>query len=235
VPTRAEPAKPSTRRIRAVFNRLRKTQPPFEPKPKRPVLDELVMTLLSQATSDVNSGRAFAGLKERFPTWQEVLAAPVGEVADAIRPGGIADVKSRRIKQLLEEVRDREGRLDLQRLNGLSDSDAFDFLCSFHGVGPKTAACVLVFSMGRPAFPIDTHVHRVTKRLGLIPANSSADAAHAVLEPAVPPELRYEFHVQLIRHGREVCKARHPRCGDCVLLDLCPAGPEFLTTGEAGV
>ena len=233
MPTRVQPTKPSTRRIRAIFNRLRETQPSFEPKPVRPVLDELVMTLLSQATSDVNSGRAFQGLKERFPEWSEVLAAPVGEVADAIRAGGIAEVKSCRIKQLLEEVREREGRLDLDRLHELPDDEAFGYLCSFHGVGPKTAACVLVFSMGRPAFPIDTHVHRVTKRLGLIPNEASADAAHSLLEPAVPPELRYEFHVQLIRHGREICKARHPRCPDCVLLDLCPAGEEFLATGEA--
>jgi endonuclease-3 len=232
---RAEPAtKPSTRRIRAVFNRLRKDQPPFEPKPRRPVLDELVMTLLSQHTSDINSGRAFARLKERLPTWQEVAAAPVSRVADAIRPGGIAEVKARRIKQVLEEVSEREGRLDLERLHSLDDAEAFDYLCSFHGVGPKTAACVLVFSMGRPAFPIDTHVHRVTKRLGLIPNGASADAAHTLLEPAVPPELRYEFHVQLIRHGRDVCRARHPRCGDCVLLDLCPAGPTFLASGAAG-
>ena len=191
------------------------------------------MTLLSQATSDINSGRAYAGLKAHLPTWQEVLDAPIGVVADSIRAGGIAEVKSRRIKALLEEVRDREGRLDLERLHSMSDAEAFDYLCSFHGVGAKTAACVLAFSMGRPAFPIDTHVHRVTKRLGLIPNDTSADAAHRLLEPAVPPELRYEFHIQLIRHGREICKARHPRCGECVLLDLCPAGAVFLGRGEA--
>ena len=192
------------------------------------------MTLLSQHTSDINSGRAFAQLKERLPTWEEVAAAPVSRVADAIRPGGIADVKARRIKRVLEEVSEREGRLDLERLHSLGDAEAFEYLCSFHGVGPKTAACVLVFSMDRAAFPIDTHVHRVTRRLGLISDSASADAAHSLLEPAVPPELRYEFHVQLIRHGREVCKARHPRCSGCVLLDLCPAGAVFLATGEAG-
>ena len=191
------------------------------------------MTLLSQHTSDINSGRAFAQLKQRMPTWDQVAASPVSEVADAIRPGGIAGVKARRIKQVLAEVSEREGRLDLERLHSLADAEAFAYLCSFHGVGPKTAACVLVFSMGRPAFPIDTHVHRVTRRLGLIPDSASADAAHRLLEPAVPPELRYEFHVQLIRHGREVCRARHPRCDDCVLLDLCPAGELFLATGEA--
>ena len=234
MPTRAEkPTKPSSRRIRAVFTRLQRTQPPFEPKPRRPVLDELVMTLLSQHTSDINSGRAFAQLKERMPDWQQVARAPVSDVAAAIRPGGIAEVKARRIKQVLSEVWEREGRLDLDRLDSLDDGEAFDYLCSFHGVGPKTAACVLVFSMGRPAFPIDTHVHRVTRRLGLIPDGTSADAAHSLLEPAVPPDLRYEFHVQLIRHGREVCKARHPRCSECVLLDLCPAGQAFLASGAA--
>jgi len=191
------------------------------------------MTLLSQHTSDINSGRAFAQLKQRLPTWEQVATAPVSDVADAIRPGGIAEVKARRIKQVLEEVSEREGRLDLTRLHSMTDDEAFDYLCSFHGVGPKTAACVLVFSMDRPAFPIDTHVHRITRRLGLIPDGASADAAHALLEPAVPAEIRYEFHVQLIRHGREICKARHPRCPDCVLFDLCPAGESFVATGEA--
>jgi endonuclease-3 len=191
------------------------------------------VTVLSQATSDVNSGRAFAGLKTRFGSWEEVLHAPVEEVADAIRSGGIAVVKAGRIQRILAEIERREGGLDLSRLEHLSDEDARDYLLSLPGVGPKTAACVLLFSMRRAAFPVDTHVHRVTTRLGLIGPKVTAAAAHDVLSPRVPPELRYEFHVQLVRHGREVCKPDTPRCSDCVLFDLCGAGPTLLAAGAA--
>jgi endonuclease III len=186
------------------------------------------MTILSQHTSDLNSSRAFASLKERFPTWEQVDRASVPDIAEAIRSGGLAETKSRTIKRVLSDVREREGSFDLSRLNSLSDAEVNDYLCSLTGVGPKTAACVLLFSMNRPAFPVDTHVHRVAKRLGLVPEKATAEQTHAVLAPRIPPELRYEFHVQLIQHGRTVCKARAPRCSECVLLDLCPAGPRLL-------
>lgn len=191
------------------------------------------MTVLSQHTSDVNTARAFAGLKERFPRWEDVAAAPKSDVAGAIRPGGLADQKAPRIQAILREVVRREGSLSLDRLRDLGDQEVEDYLCSLPGVGPKTAACVLVFSMGRAAFPIDTHVHRVTARLGWIPDNASADKAHALLKKTVPPELRYELHVQLITHGRTICKARMPRCSECVLLDLCDAGPRLLAAAVA--
>ena len=191
------------------------------------------MTVLSQHTSDVNTGRAFAGLKARFPKWDDVVRAPVTSVADAIRSGGLADQKAPRIQAILREIERREGGLTLARLAGLGDAEVEDYLCSLPGVGPKTAACVLVFSMGRTAFPIDTHVHRVTRRLGWIPGNASADKAHVLLKDAVPPELRYELHVQLISHGRSICKARTPLCSECALLDLCDAGPRLLAAGEA--
>ena len=210
-----------------------KQQGPFTPKQVLDPLDELVMTVLSQHTSDVNTARAFAGLKERLPEWEAVLRAPSKEVADAIRSGGLADQKAPRIQAILREVERREGGLTLARLEEMGDGEVEDYLCSLPGVGPKTAACVLVFSLGRPAFPIDTHVHRVTKRLGWIAPKASADAAHAVLKRGVPAEVRYELHVQLIQHGRTICKAQRPLCTECVLLDVCAEGPRLLTAGEA--
>ncbi|HYN36967.1 MAG TPA: endonuclease III [Actinomycetota bacterium] len=191
------------------------------------------MTVLSQHTSDINSTRAFAGLRKRFSSWEEILDAPVEEVADSIRSGGIAQVKAERIKRILNEVEEREGTLDLARLSSLSDMEVNEYLCSLPGVGPKTAACVLLFSMRRPAFPVDTHVHRVAKRLGLVPEKASAETTQRLLEPRIPPELRYEMHMQLIRHGREVCKPRMPLCTQCALLDLCEAGPKLLAEGAA--
>jgi endonuclease-3 len=198
-----------------------------------PVIDELVGTLLSQHTSDVNTARAFASLKSRFPIWEEVRDAPTEEVADAIRAGGLADQKAPRIKAILAEIEEREGTIDLSRLEGLPDQAVNDYLCSLPGVGPKTAACVLVFSMGRNAFPIDTHVHRVARRLGWIDDRMTAEDASRALAPRVPAELRYSLHMALIDHGRKICKARNPRCTQCVLFDLCDAGPSLLATGDA--
>jgi endonuclease III len=210
--------------IVAVQRRLRASQGPFVPKPVLPIIDEIVATVLSQHTSDINSERAFAQLKDRFPTWAEVAGAPPGLVADAIRCGGIADQKARRIQQILAAIEEREGGLDLSRLQDLDDAAVAAYLVSLPGVGPKTAACVLTFSMGRPAFPVDTHVHRVAIRLGWIPASATADKAHQLLEPRVPPGIRYDLHVALIAHGRTVCRAQRPRCEICVLRDLCAYG-----------
>lgn len=215
---------PDPRRIRAVQGRLRREQGAFVPKPRLPIIDEVVATVLSQHTSDHNSERAFAQLKTRFPSWEQVLDAPVGEVADAIRSGGIADQKARRIQQILAAIEDREGKADLDRLNGLDDEAVESYLVSLPGVGPKTAACVLVFAMGRAAFPIDTHVLRVATRLGWIPPGTSADRAYRILGSGVPPDIRYDLHLGLITHGRTVCRAQRPRCGACVLRDLCPYG-----------
>ena len=207
--------------IAAVQRLLRASQGPFVAKPRLPIIDEVVATVLSQHTSDLNSGRAFAQLKDKFPGWEQVLEASAGQVADAIRCGGIADQKARRIQQILCAIREREGRIDLSRLNDLDDGAVEEYLTSLPGVGPKTAACVLVFSMGRAAFPVDTHVHRIAVRLGWIPPDTSAEQAHRILGPAVPPGIRYDLHLALIEHGREVCKAPHPRCGPCVLRDEC--------------
>ena len=215
---------PGPGEIGAVQQRLRAQQGAFAPKPLLPVIDELVATVLSQHTSDINSERAFAQLKDRFPSWEQVAEAPGGQIADAIRCGGIADQKARRIKQILAAIEEREGSIDLGRLRDLGDEAAAAYLESLPGVGPKTAACVLAFAMGRPAFPVDTHVHRVATRLGWIPAHAAADRAHRLLAPRVPPDIRYDLHLAMVTHGRTVCRAQRPRCGSCVLLDLCPHG-----------
>jgi endonuclease-3 len=188
------------------------------------VLDELVATVLSQHTSDRNSERAFASLKERFPTWEGVLAAPAGAVADAIRMGGIADQKAARIQRILAIVAEREGRLDLSRLHDLDDAAVEAYLTSLPGVGLKTAACVLAFSMGRAAFPVDTHVHRVATRLGWVPASATAARAHELLRELVPPDIRYDLHLALIAHGRSVCAARRQACEACVICPRCACG-----------
>jgi endonuclease III len=215
---------PDPRRIRAVQRRLRQQQGAFSPKPRLPIIDEVVATVLSQHTSDRNSERAFAQLKARFPSWEQVMDAPAGEVAGAIRSGGIADQKARRIQQILAAIEDREGRVSLDRLHDLDDEAVESYLISLPGVGPKTAACVLVFSMGRAAFPIDTHVHRVAVRLGWIPPGTSAGKAYQILGRRVPPGIRYDLHLGLITHGRTVCRAQRPRCDVCVLRDLCDYG-----------
>jgi endonuclease-3 len=215
---------PPPQRVREVLRRLRAEQGPFQPKPALPPLDEVVATVLSQHTSDVNSERAFATLRRRFPAWEDVLRAPAAAVADAIRSGGIADQKAVRIQRILAAIREREGRLDLARLEGLPDGEVTGYLRSLPGVGPKTAACVLVFSLGRAAFPVDTHVHRVTTRLGWVPPGMAAGPAHHVLTALVPPDIRYDLHLALVVHGRSICQARRPRCEACPLRDLCAYG-----------
>jgi endonuclease III len=166
--------------IREVQRRLRGQQGQLGPRQPMPILDQVVGTVLSQHTSDVNAGRAFARLKARFPAWEQAAYAPAGEIKDAIRCGGLARQKADRIKEILNEIDEREGRIDLSRLHDLSDQAAESYLASLPGVGLKTAACVLAFSMGRAAFPVDTHVHRVVTRLGWIPAGTTAEEAYRV-------------------------------------------------------
>lgn len=215
---------PDPEAIRTVQRRLRDQQGRFIPKPVLPVIDEVVATVLSQHTSDTNSGRAFARLKEIFPSWEQVADAPTAEVADAIRCGGIAGQKARRIQQILTAIEEREGRISLDRLHDLGDAAVETYLQSLPGVGPKTAACVLTFALGRPAFPIDTHVHRIATRLGWLAAKTPADKAHRLLAPRVPPGIRYDLHVAMVTHGRTVCRAQRPHCDRCVLRDLCAFG-----------
>lgn len=186
-----------------------------------PALDELVSTILSQNTNDVNRDRAFELLRAKFPTWEAVRDAPTEAVVDAIRPAGLANQKGPRLQQVLRAITAERGQLDLQFLKAWPVADARAWLTRFNGVGPKTAAIVLLFSLDLPAFPVDTHVHRVTGRLGLRPEKMSADEAHTHFEGLLPPETYYAAHLNLIRHGREVCHARRPACEGCVLRQMC--------------
>lgn len=192
-------------------------------RPRLDALSELVLTILSQNTNDVNRDRAWQRLQERFagPNWEKVMSAPTEALVEAIRPGGLAQTKAARIQQALRTVLDTCGEFSLDFLRHMPAEEARAWLMQLEGVGPKTAAIVLLFSLGRPAFPVDTHVHRVSRRLGLIPANTSREKAHHLLEELLPPETYYSFHLNLIAHGREVCRPRPPRCGLCVLQRCC--------------
>ncbi len=195
--------------------------PPWEPDGD--ALGGLIATVLSQHTSDVNSARAYARLVETFPTWEQVRDAPVAAVAEAIRQGGLAQTKAERIQHILRELTTQLGGapLTLDAVGRMPLDDALTYLQTLPGVGPKTAACVLLFSLGQPAFPVDTHVWRVTRRLGLINAKTPADAAHGVLLRLIPPQWRHAMHVDLIRHGRTICISQKPRCSRCPLRAEC--------------
>jgi endonuclease III len=219
---------PTRRRLRAIHDRLVKRFGELVPPRAADPLVELVLTVLSQHTSDVNAERSFAELRLVFPTWESVVLAPERELADAIRSGGLANQKAPRIQAILREIHAREGAYDLRRLASLGDSEARDYLTSLPGVGPKTAAVVLSFALGRDAIPVDTHVHRVSRRLGLVPPNATAERAGRILHEVVPEGLRTSTHVGLIRLGREICRAPRPRCRECPLRDLCPSADRFL-------
>jgi endonuclease III len=217
------------RRVRTILGRLRKRFGPLVPPRAADPLDELILTLLSQHTSDLNADRALADLRAAFPRgWAQVESARTERVADAIRSGGLANSKAPRLQAILREVRRREGAYDLARLRTLPDAEARAYLMSLPGIGPKTAAVVLSFALGRDAIPVDTHVHRVATRLGLVPPKVSAERADRILHELVPEGLRTPLHVALIRLGREVCKAPTPRCRLCPLADLCPTAPRYL-------
>jgi endonuclease-3 len=184
-------------------------------------ISELVSTILSQNTNDVNRDRAFRQLSERFANWQDVRDADPEAVKDAIRVSGLANHKGPAIQRALMHITAQRGELSLDFLRDLPVAEAKAWLTSINGVGPKTASIVLLFSLGMPAFPVDTHVHRVSKRLGLVGPKASRERAHVLLETSLPKEIYYAFHLNLIRHGREVCDARQPRCEVCVLQDIC--------------
>lgn len=208
-------------KVPVVVERLAQVYGPRQLRPGRDPLDELVLTILSQNTSDRNSGRAYRALRARYPTWEAVLAAPLDELYEVIKPAGLGNIKAPRIQNTLREILARRGELSLDFLDDLSLEESRRWLMSLDGIGPKTAACVLLFALGKPALPVDTHVHRVAKRLGLIGPKISADQAHILLEAAVPPDSIYAFHVNMIQHGRIVCHAQRPRCAECPLNDLC--------------
>jgi endonuclease-3 len=213
------------RRLRAIRDRLRREYGRPILRPHRAPIDELVLTVLSQNTNDRNRDVAYARLRERFSSWDEVSGAPVADVEEAIRPGGLAPTKAVRIKQILGAI----GEDDLSWMEAAPLPEARDYLTDLPGVGRKTAACVLLFSYGRPDVPVDTHVYRVGTRLGLWPEKTSFDRAHDELLRLVGDgEDAYEIHVLLIRHGRRTCTARNPDCPACPLKRMCPYGRKRL-------
>lgn len=191
--------------------------------PHHDPLSELIATILSQNTSDANSHRAFASLRDAFPTWEQVADARVESIEHAIQSGGLSHVKAIRIRGILRRIQRERGSLDISFLNDQPLNEAKAWLQRLPGVGPKTVACVLLFSMGKPVFPVDTHVFRISKRLGLITNGVSAEQAHDILGRAVPAQVTYQFHINMVEHGREVCRAQRPRCSECTLRDICPS------------
>lgn len=201
---------------------LRAYYGPPDPRHSDGPLAELILTILSQNTSDLNTERAFASLWATFGSWEQIVAAPASAITDAIRSGGLAEIKGPRIKAVLEAIQRDRSQLSLDFLSQLPVHEARAYLTSLKGVGPKTAACVLLFALGMPAMPVDTHVHRVSKRLGLIGPKVSAEAAHQLLESLIAPAQMYDAHMLLIRHGRVLCRALRPRCEACPLTANCP-------------
>lgn len=191
-----------------------------------PPVDELVSTILSQNTNDVNRDRAFDSLRKKFPTWEQVRDANTDEVIEAVRVAGLANQKGPRLQRVLRDITAERGSLDLSFLKDMPLEEARAWLTKFKGVGPKTAAIVLCFSLGRPAFPVDTHVYRVTGRIGLRPEKMTVEQAHSYLESVFPPETYYAAHLNLIRLGREVCAARKPNCPVCPVRKLCDYEPK---------
>jgi len=207
--------------VESVLSALEAVHGRAEWTPRGDPLGTLMACVLSQHTSDANTQRAFDRLRQRFASWNEVANAPTAGVEEAIRCGGLARSKAPRIQEILRRIRDRNGTFDLDCLGGMDDAAARDYLTGLPGVGPKTAAIVLCFALGRPVLPVDTHVFRVAWRLGLIQRRIGEARAHNALGARVPPPLVYRFHMALLRHGRTVCRARAPRCHDCPLASRC--------------
>lgn len=210
--------RPERRRVRAIRDRLREMYGQPDGEPHGDGVAELVRTVLSQHTNDRNRDRAFDSLRERLPSWEEVRDAPVSEVEAGIRPGGLAKQKAPRIQAILERIGDPP---DIDWVRDAPREEALAYLTSLPGVGRKTAACVLIFTWGIPEIPVDVHVYRVGERLGLFPPKASFERAHDEMMAITDPEDAYELHMNLIRHGREVCRPK-PRCGECALRRMCP-------------
>ena len=195
-------------------------------QPDGDLLGGLIETVLSQSTSDLNSSRAYASLCRHFPTWEQVRTAPVDAVAAAIRSGGLAELKAKRIQQILASIAECDDALSRATLEALPIAEARKSLCALPGVGPKTASCVLLFNLGRPAFPVDTHVHRLSRRIGFAAPNASPERVQDLVEAQLAPERAYPLHVNLISHGRQVCKAQRPLCAECSIRPLCRFGTD---------
>jgi len=213
--------------IEEVIELLEQEYGPREWQPDRDPIDVLIGTILSQNTSDANSGRAFASLKASFNSWEAVASAPVEHIARVIKFGGLHRIKAARIKQVLEQIENEQGRISLDFLKSMSIAEAENYLMRLPGVGHKTARCVLLFSLGKPSLPVDTHIFRVAKRLGLIDSRASVEKAPSLLQEQIPPSRVYQFHVHMIEHGRRICHARQPCCNRCILRNICPSSLRF--------
>lgn len=205
-----------------VVSRLRAVHPPRR-KPVIDPLDELLLTILSQSTTDGNRDRAWDALRARYPDRVSILHDPPEALEETIRVAGLARHKGAAIRGVLERLVTESGDAGLDHLDAMTDAEALAYLSSFSGVGVKTAACVLCFSLHRDIIPVDTHVHRIARRLGLVPDSASAGRTHDALNEIVEPGDRYDLHLMLIDHGRQTCTARAPACGECVLVDMCPS------------
>ncbi len=212
--------------LRYIIQNLERAYGVPENRPLSDPLDMLVKIILSQATSDTNSDRTFAALKRRFPTWEAVLRARESTLADTIRSGGLANQKAAVIRDVLRQIKERDGRLDLSFLHDLAPDEAARYLSGFRGIGPKTVACTLLFACGKEVFPLDTHIFRILRRIGLIPQKCSDARAHEIMNARVPAGKFYSFHVNLIRHGRTLCRPREPRCERCPVVEYCDYGQE---------
>jgi endonuclease-3 len=214
----------AARKLREVLKRLQRAYGCPRWKFWGPPVDVLIATILSQNTSKANSTAGFARLTETFPEWDAVADAPVQQIERCIHVSGLGKTKAPRIRSILRQIRKCHGRIALGFLSDMTPDEAYRYLTAFDGVGPKTAWCVLLFSVGMKVFPVDTHIHRIAIRLGVLSANASSERAHELLMPLIAPRNRYAMHVLLIEHGRRICLARRPRCERCVILQHCPHG-----------
>ena len=189
--------------------------------PARTLLDALVETILSQNTTDTNSSRAFRALRRRYPRWSDVLAAPTSDIAATIRSAGLANTKAPRIKTILARLQEEQGQLSLKHMGRMNNAAAMEYLLSLPGVGPKTSACTLLFGMGRDIFPVDTHIHRLCRRLGIVSNFATAERTQEEMAALVPKGRALSLHINFIRHGRQVCKAQRPQCDGCALAGVC--------------
>ncbi|MDH7499388.1 MAG: endonuclease III [candidate division NC10 bacterium] len=214
----------SSQRLRRMEALLRQQWGPARKKPSLPPLDELILTILSQNTNDLNSGRAYCSLRQRFPHWDALRQAPLRDIEEAIRGGGLSRIKAKRIQAILGEIYRQRKETSLDFLRGESDEQVWAYLTRFRGVGPKTAACVMLFSLGRASFPVDTHIFRILSRMTGAVGNASPEKMQEELQEKVPPPLMYPLHLHLVRHGRQICRPQLPLCGECGLLPLCAYG-----------
>lgn len=226
----------TARRNALAAETMRRLDPLYGPvvwKPRFNALEELIFTVLTQHTSDSNAEVAYDALRKQFPSWIDVLEAGPEEIAGAIKHGGLANQKAPRIREILRIILERTGRFELEFLATMELEEARSWLLSLPGVGKKTVGVVLNFALGMPAMPVDTHIYRVARRIGLIGLKTNVDDAHDIMEAQIKPDDVFQYHVLLITHGRQLCKAQRPLCGECPMADLCAAKPVFTKAFEA--